>query len=270
MDDMAPQSISFIGDEDSGDVEVNMSSKRSSESMYPVNKPKSLSNTNGGQDLDKHLSRLNITSGNRTYRIPSPTRPALNPNSFSDPNDDVNEKGFYISFDNEQPKRPKPPLRTKRSPKKEKSVDSDSMDISSSNTSLKKDIESKRENNFGTYSVKNANNYANNYDDEPIMTRKSITDNSATFDMRKQHNLNNNHNSNNNNNFDIDMQPQQIREERKHLEDVTNQNKQHHYNNNSNNISSLSNNSQPRENKIVIGTDTANLDPVSFNSNLFL
>lgn len=31
-----------------------------------------------------------------------------------------NEKGFYISFDNEQPKRPKPPLRAKRgSPKKD-------------------------------------------------------------------------------------------------------------------------------------------------------
>lgn len=38
------------------------------------------------------------------------------------PNDEVNneQKGFYISFDNSQPKRPKPPLRTKRSPKKER------------------------------------------------------------------------------------------------------------------------------------------------------
>lgn len=34
--------------------------------------------------------------------------------------EDPNEKGFYISFDNDQPKRPKPPLRTKRSPKKDK------------------------------------------------------------------------------------------------------------------------------------------------------
>lgn len=33
------------------------------------------------------------------------------------------QKGFYISFDNSQPKRPKPPLRTKRSPKKERSLD---------------------------------------------------------------------------------------------------------------------------------------------------
>lgn len=82
------------------------------------------------------LSRLNITSGSRTYRIPSPTRPLITRNSFQQPQerkqpviekansdeDFSNQKGFYISFDNQQPKRPKPPLRTKKgSPKKEKS-----------------------------------------------------------------------------------------------------------------------------------------------------
>lgn len=84
------------------------------------------------------MSKLNITSGSKTYRIPSPTRPVITRNSFQQPvpqekrtlpseisnlNDDpANQKGFYISFDNQQPKRPKPPLRTKRaSPKKEKS-----------------------------------------------------------------------------------------------------------------------------------------------------
>lgn len=37
-------------------------------------------------------------------------------------NDPTSQKGFYISFDNDQPKRPKPPLRMKRaSPKKERS-----------------------------------------------------------------------------------------------------------------------------------------------------
>lgn len=95
------------------------------------------------------ISRLNITSGSRTYRIPSPTRPlvraAFQQSTPSPPptkqgapsnndkdvtlplteissldNDPTNQKGFYISFDNEQPKRPKPPLRMKRgSPKKE-------------------------------------------------------------------------------------------------------------------------------------------------------
>lgn len=89
------------------------------------------------------ISRLNITSGNRTYRIPSPTRPALisrnafHPSSASEPvisgadvtKDLSNEKGFYISLDDDQPRRPKPPLRTKRgSPKKERSFSSDIAD----------------------------------------------------------------------------------------------------------------------------------------------
>lgn len=95
-DDMEPQNISFIGNSD---------------------------------QLSEGLNRLNITSGTRTYRIPSPTRPSLSRNSFQSPDDvrnnieeQENEKGFYISFDNDQPKRPKPPLRVKRgSPKKERS-----------------------------------------------------------------------------------------------------------------------------------------------------
>ncbi|XP_017772472.1 PREDICTED: patronin isoform X3 [Nicrophorus vespilloides] len=112
-DDMEPQSISFIGKDEQ--------------------------NTEG-------LSRLNITSGSRTYRIPSPTRPLITRNSFqpspSPPllersashaadissldnrSDPSSQKGFYISFDNDAPKRPKPPLRTKKgtaSPRKERS-----------------------------------------------------------------------------------------------------------------------------------------------------
>ncbi|KAJ8944831.1 hypothetical protein NQ314_009372 [Rhamnusium bicolor] len=108
-DDMEPQNISFIGN-------------------------------NASDKLSEGLSRLNITSGSRTYRIPSPTRPLITRNSFqpspSPPlteaapvteissldNDPTSQKGFYISFDSDQPKRPKPPLRTKRmSPKKERS-----------------------------------------------------------------------------------------------------------------------------------------------------
>lgn len=44
---------------------------------------------------------------------------------FQDPQheDPTVEKGFYISFDDDQPRKPKPPLRAKRSPKKEKSLD---------------------------------------------------------------------------------------------------------------------------------------------------
>lgn len=75
---------------------------------------------------------MNITSGTRTYRIPSPTRPLLSRTQFQPEKEQVEvssldgdangQKGFYISFDNEQPKRPKPPLRVKKaSPKKERS-----------------------------------------------------------------------------------------------------------------------------------------------------
>lgn len=88
-EDMEPQNISFIG--------------------------------NAEDDaLRQGINRLNISSGTRTYRIPSPTRPSL-ANSFQQIDNEPNEKGFYISFDNEQPKRPKPPLRAKRgSPRKER------------------------------------------------------------------------------------------------------------------------------------------------------
>ncbi|KAK9510534.1 hypothetical protein O3M35_005291 [Rhynocoris fuscipes] len=96
VDDMEPQSISFIG---TGEDDSNLSTG---------------------------LSKLNITSGSRTYRIPSPTRSyaPLVRNSFSQQHEKP-EQGFYISFDDpsSQPKRPKPPLRTKRnSPKKERGL----------------------------------------------------------------------------------------------------------------------------------------------------
>lgn len=100
---------------------------------------------NNDYDPDVSLSKLNISSGSLTYRIPSPSRPTINANSFTvgffkyccffrsnfriyifqDPQheDPTVEKGFYISFDDAQPRKPKPPLRAKRSPKKEKSLD---------------------------------------------------------------------------------------------------------------------------------------------------
>ncbi|CAL7945722.1 unnamed protein product [Xylocopa violacea] len=112
VDDMKPQNISFIGNDD---------------------------------ELTHGIKGLNITSGSRTYRIPSPTRPSISRNSFQphpslreatpspsgtpevtplDPTD-AGEKGFYICFDNDAPKKPKPTLRVKRtSPKKERSVSS--------------------------------------------------------------------------------------------------------------------------------------------------
>ncbi|XP_058802244.1 patronin isoform X4 [Phymastichus coffea] len=95
------------------------------------------------EEFSQGFRNLNITSGSRTYRIPSPTRPSISRNSFQPhtslrektPSPSSNtaevvplapsnaaEKGFYISFD-DAPKKPKPSLRTKRaSPKKERSV----------------------------------------------------------------------------------------------------------------------------------------------------
>ncbi|XP_014601152.1 PREDICTED: patronin isoform X11 [Polistes canadensis] len=112
VDDMKPQNISFIGNDD---------------------------------EVVHGIRGLHITSGSRTYRIPSPTRPSISRNSFQphpslreatpspsrtpevtplDPTD-AGEKGFYISFDNDVPKKPKPTLRLKRtSPKKERNVSS--------------------------------------------------------------------------------------------------------------------------------------------------
>uniref|UniRef100_A0A182YJE1 Uncharacterized protein n=1 Tax=Anopheles stephensi TaxID=30069 RepID=A0A182YJE1_ANOST len=208
IDDMAPQSISFIGDEDTGDIEINTSKsggrndsfglrqqqqhqqQQQLDALYGSSKgPGGMRNNAGGnvQDLDKHLSKLNITSGNRTYRIPSPTRPSLNSNSFHDPQEDVNEKGFYISFDNEQPKRPKPPLRTKRSPKKDKSLASDSSEGEKRRDSMIEKTSSRVEtnannNNFGTYSVKTAASFSSSFNEEHNAShaRKSIiADNSG-------------------------------------------------------------------------------------------
>lgn len=59
-------------------------------------------------------------------------RSSCNSKFLQDPNEEASneQKGFYIAFDNAQPKRPKPPLRAKRSPKKERSIDSDKQDQS--------------------------------------------------------------------------------------------------------------------------------------------
>lgn len=127
-DMMAPQSISFIGDEDTNedmDESDNFQMSRKGDLSYRKQ-------FNQMDDLEVSLGKLNITSGSRTYRIPSPTtrnHPGLAANSFQSmesqhENDAENEKGFYISFDNDpQPKRPKPPLRKNRSSPKKSSED---------------------------------------------------------------------------------------------------------------------------------------------------
>lgn len=91
IDDMAPQSISFIGDEDSVDLITEhppphhpkrntvtaQHQQHQQQQHQQFNRPNIIQHE---QDLD--LAKLNITSGKLTYRIPSPTRPSLNMNSF--------------------------------------------------------------------------------------------------------------------------------------------------------------------------------------------
>ncbi|CAL8144364.1 unnamed protein product [Orchesella dallaii] len=107
-DDMEPQSVSFVQDDTTP-----------------------LANELGSMN-SKKSSLHQITSGSKTYRITpesgSPPRPTAHrlftsdaPGegslTSSDENPSYNERGFYIALDNEAPKRPKPPLRT-RSPAK--------------------------------------------------------------------------------------------------------------------------------------------------------
>lgn len=84
-DVMAPQSISFIGDEDAGDEEITAPlpvKPTVRPRTAPVVDQQSDNTMSPNSKLELNLAKLNITSGNRTYRIPSPTRPSINPNSF--------------------------------------------------------------------------------------------------------------------------------------------------------------------------------------------
>lgn len=88
-DAMAPQSISFIADDDGGEVDeipVNHTKPVVRPRTAPFNQHQQHQEREGtpphNTKLELNLAKLNITSGNRTYRIPSPTRPSINPNSF--------------------------------------------------------------------------------------------------------------------------------------------------------------------------------------------
>ncbi|XP_058982264.1 patronin isoform X5 [Musca domestica] len=305
-DVMAPQSICFIGDEDDIDeIERNviekMQSTGLSEYSFPIHHHHNSSQQQQQQQQQQHYQRdeqytyddyggggghpdmmpqkLNITSGNLTYRIPSPQRPQLHPNSFQDPrsaekNNSNAEKGFYISFDDDQPKRPKPPLRAKRSPKKEKSLDSvdhqtlNSGDSSSGNLKDYHDSPFSKEVNEPKFKPKiHQLNYSesgspkstsmdinkatyNKYTDSPIQLSQvmSAGDNKQfTSSSSSSHNTSNNHN-----------QPQTP------PPSVASTSPTH--------VVSSSSSSQALENSrgektkskaLIIGTDATNLDPES-------
>lgn len=86
IDDMAPQSISFIGDQDSVDLS-SAHSMKIQQLFQPTSnhsKANALHSHQGDSqsNLEASLGKLNISSGSRTYRIPSPTRPVMNSKSF--------------------------------------------------------------------------------------------------------------------------------------------------------------------------------------------
>lgn len=82
IDDMAPQSISFIGDQDS--VDLSSTSMKLQQLFQPTTSRHSdvLVNRSEDTQLEASLGKLNISSGSRTYRIPSPTRPLITSKSF--------------------------------------------------------------------------------------------------------------------------------------------------------------------------------------------
>lgn len=56
--------------------------------------PKLLTDMPSSDDVTSGISKLHITSGSRTYRIPSPTRP--NSVRHPLPQHNENKKGFYM------------------------------------------------------------------------------------------------------------------------------------------------------------------------------
>nr|NP_995876.1 patronin, isoform B [Drosophila melanogaster]AAS64822.1 patronin, isoform B [Drosophila melanogaster] len=290
-DMMAPQSICFIGDEEDVDelernIIESMQSTHISDFVHQqqqqhqhqqqLQQQQRLQGHSGrgssSEDYDSGemiSNKLNITSGNLTYRIPSPSRPSIQANSFQDPRamaaasggeDQPPEKGFYISFDDEQPKRPKPPLRAKRSPKKESPPGSrDSVD---NQATLKRESLSHLHNN-------NNIGFGNDDVNSKPVTRHSI------------HGLNNSNSvkspGNATYNKYTDEPPIQLRQlavsgamsptsnERHHLDDVSNQSPQQTQQPMSpTRLQQSSNNAEAAKNKaLVIGADSTNLDPES-------
>ncbi|XP_023172488.2 patronin isoform X6 [Drosophila hydei] len=287
-DMMAPQSICFIGDEEDVDelernIIESMQSTRISDfvvqqqqrlhhqQQQQQQQQQQLPTAHSGrgsssEDYDSGeliSNKLNITSGNLTYRIPSPSRPSIQANSFQDPRGggDRNgsgeeqrpEKGFYISFDNDQPKRPKPPLRAKKSPKKESSRDSVDNQVVLKRESLSQLHNS---NNFANEEAKNAaarhsihnfpgvqsnssagNATYNKYTDEPPIQLRQIATSGVEPDVH----------------------------ERRHLEDVTNQPQQQQPLSPSRLRAehSISSAEAAKNKALVIGVDSTNLDPES-------
>lgn len=93
---------------------------------------------------------------------------------------DTGEKGFYISFDDDQPKRPKPPLRAKqRSPKKEKSTDNvDYLPADKSETNF---IGNEHETKSPRYKVHTLNNSQQQQQQPSSSHKENLDINKSTY-----------------------------------------------------------------------------------------
>ncbi|XP_023036936.1 patronin isoform X21 [Drosophila willistoni] len=285
---MAPQSICFIGDEEDVDelernIIESMHSTRISDFVVQQQQQQQQQHRghqgqsgrgSSSEDYDSGeliSNKLNITSGNLTYRIPSPSRPSIQANSFQDPRggaeqeDSTAEKGFYISFDDDQPKRPKPPLRAKRSPKKETpgggrdNVDNQVVFKRESLSQLHNISMSSEE--ASKQPVNNArHNRPNNNNSNSVKSTQNTNSGNATYNKY------------------TDEPPIQLRQlavntsepgsslERRHLEDLTNQPPQLQQQQpmSPTRLQHSSNTAEAAKNKaLVIGADATSLDPDS-------
>ncbi|GAB0090124.1 Patronin [Sergentomyia squamirostris] len=109
-DMMAPQNISFIGDEEEFE-ENHVIHRKSNQEPFILVQPRE-------RPDEFYLSKVNVSNGNQTYRLPTPGRTSITSQTFAaeqQQDKSGHETGFFIGFDTNQPIKPKPMLRTSHS-----------------------------------------------------------------------------------------------------------------------------------------------------------
>lgn len=197
--------------------------------------------------------------------------------NLQDPNNDSannEQKGFYIAFDNAQPKRPKPPLRTKRSPKKERSTDTDTGVVSNHQSKQEQIAQLEREldSEHQRMEVRKQNAAIGTYSPfDNISTAAASSSGEESFSSRHFRNGGSGGGGGGGINETIgrrhhvsDNQVSAILD-RRHLEDVTNN---HHHQSappptHHDGGSGGGGGVRPKENKLIIDDELNNLDPNS-------
>ncbi|XP_055693311.1 patronin isoform X2 [Lutzomyia longipalpis] len=119
-DMMAPQNISFLGDEEEHE-ENHVMRHRSPREPFTLVQARE-------KPEEFYLTKVNVSNGNQTYRLPTPGRTSITSQTFADHRQQQQqqhqqhqqqqveksgqETGFFIGFDTNQPIKPKPMLRT--------------------------------------------------------------------------------------------------------------------------------------------------------------